>query len=187
MLLAGHLVVGGVREVEQHQHRDIAHLAHAAHHDARVGLLAHAHVDHRSQRGVEVDLVAVFELAQALHALRLHGVENELHAPDQAAVFGEDGVDHAPDRPTLARRSCTVTQAGTLELDQVVPLGVVAGRHQRLAAFALVERHAQVFVGKELGAHAPRFPARHRPRSPPRSRWPTPSRSPDLRTCCSGW
>ena len=93
MLLTRHLVVRGVRQVKQDQHRDVAGFAHAAHHDARVGLTAHAHLDHRSQRSVEVDLVAIFELADALHPLGLHGIQNEFHAADQTAVLAQDAID----------------------------------------------------------------------------------------------
>jgi hypothetical protein len=72
VVLASHAFVGGLRQIQQHQHGNVARPAHAAHHDARVGLAPHALRHHRIERGIQVDLVAVLQLAQALHALRLH-------------------------------------------------------------------------------------------------------------------
>jgi len=97
----------------------------------------------------------------ALDALRLHGVEQELHAMDLALVLGGDVVDHLQ----IARLGALFLHRGpgrALQLDLVVPLGIMEGLGQRLLAFHLVvglaaALVADVLVGIELGAEHPDF------------------------------
>ena len=179
VFLVLHLLVGGFGQVEQHQDREVARLAHAAHHDARVGLVAEADVDEAGDRRVDVDLVAVLQLADALHALRLHRVEQELHAVDLALVLGGDVVDDLQ----VAGLGALFQHRGpgrTLQLDLVVPLGIVEGVGHRLLAFQLVEacRRSRRRCPRRETARcpAPRFPRHRRRRSRRRPRWPSPSR-----------
>ena len=134
VFLVLHLLVGGFGQVEQHQDREVAGLAHAAHHDARVGLVAQADVGEAGDRRVDVDLVAVLQLADALHALRLHRVEQEFHAMDFALVLRGDGVDDLQ----VAGLGALFQHRGpgrALELDLVIPFRVVEGIGHRLLAF----------------------------------------------------
>ena len=156
VVLPAHLLVGGLRQVQQHHHRNVAHLAHRAHHDARVGLLPHADVDHGADGGVDVHLVAVFQLADARHALRLQGIEQELEAADGALVLRGDIVDQLQ----IAGLGALLQHRGpgrTFELDLVIPLRVMVGLGNRLLAFQFVERLAHVLVGEEFGAQHPDF------------------------------
>ena len=89
-------------------------------------------------RGVDVDLVAVLQLADALHALRLHGVEQEFHAMDFALVLGGDVVDQLQ----IAGLGALFQHRGpgrTFELDLVIPFRVMEGLGHRLLAFQFVE------------------------------------------------
>ncbi len=164
LLILGHacyFLVGGFGQVQQHQDGEVPGLAHAAHHDARVRLIAQADVGEAGDGGVDVDLVAVLQLADALHALGLHGVQQELHAVDFPLVPGGDGVD---DRQ-VAGLGALLQHRGpgrTLQLDLVVPLGIVEGVGHRFLAFQLVEGLAvalvaDVLVGEQLGAQHPDF------------------------------
>ena len=86
----------------------------------------------------------------------LHGIQNEFHATDQAAVLAQDAIDQrrvTRFRSTLLHRR----PSGALELDHVVPLTVMHGRQHGFTTFALVEGHAQVFIGEQLGAQHPDF------------------------------
>ena len=161
ILLAMDDFVGGLGQVEQHQDREIAGFPDRPHHDARVRLIAHADVDETLDGGVDVDLVAVFQLADALHALRLHGIEQELHAVDFAFVLGGDVVDqlHLALLGALFQHG---RPGRTFELDLVIPFRVMERVGDGLLAFQFVETLAvalvaDVFVGKQFGAQYPDF------------------------------
>ena len=151
---AGDLVVGRFRQIDQQQHRDVAHLAHVADVDARIGHLAALQVDHRAHRGVEIDLVTVFLLAQPLHALRLQCLDEEFQPRHQRLVTRDDRLDVG----RIARLDALLQQrapARPFELDLVVPLRVVMRFGCRLTAFAGVPGRAVVV--EQLGAQHPDF------------------------------
>jgi hypothetical protein len=88
--------------------------------------------------GVDVDLVAVLQLADALHALGLHGVQQELHAVDFPLVLAGDVVDELQ----VALLGALFQHRGpgrALQLDLVVPLGIVEGVGDGFLALQLVE------------------------------------------------
>ncbi len=89
----GHRFVGGFGKVQQHHHRQVAVLDDIAHGDARIGLLAHADRNHGVDGGVDVDLVAVFHVAHALHAFRCQQVDDLLDAVRDRLVFRENILD----------------------------------------------------------------------------------------------
>ena len=153
ILLAAHLVVRRLRHVEQDHHRQVAQVALVAHHDPRVGLLTHADVDHRAHGGIDVQLVAVLDPADALHALRDHRLDQELQARDHRLVVVDDLLDElelAELGPALQHRH----PARALELNLVVPLVVVVGVGDRLPPFQLVDGLA-LLVEPELGGQHP--------------------------------
>ena len=116
----------GLGQVEQHQHREIAYLAHNADVNTRVRRLAHADVNHGADRGVKINLVAVFLAAYALYAFRLHGVDDVPQARGHGPVIGEYAVDVRGITPLL-----TLFQhrhpVGAMQLHRIVPFLIVIG------------------------------------------------------------
>jgi hypothetical protein len=106
-----------------------------------IGLLAHADVDHRAHCGVDVEFVAVFQTANALHALRDHRLDEILQARDHRLVV----VMIFSITVQFAQLGMTFQHGGParpFELDLVIPLVIMIPVGDRLAAFQFVDGDA---------------------------------------------
>mmetsp|Transcript_38692 Transcript_38692/g.90447 ORF Transcript_38692/g.90447 Transcript_38692/m.90447 type:complete len:917 (+) Transcript_38692:6677-9427(+) len=155
VVLPAHLVVARLGQVQQHHHRQVALAALVAHHDAGVGLLAHADVDHGAHGRIDVQLVTVFDPADALHALRDHGADQELQARHHRLVLVLDLLDQRQ----IAQRRLALQHrhpARALQLNLIVPLVVMHRVGHGRSAFQRIDAHA-FLVEVELARQHPDF------------------------------
>ena len=147
-------LVGGLGQVEQDQHCQVAHVAGDANVDAGVRHDAAADVDHGPHRGVEVQFLPLLVATAAHHPLGLEGVDQVADARGQGAVAGQQFIHRRRVAQTLAALQ-DGGPIGPVELHLMIPFLIVAGVGDRLLALRLVVADAQVLVGKELGPQDP--------------------------------
>ncbi len=140
-----HPVVGRLGKVHQQQDREVTNLQAGTDTDARIGLHAHADIDHGTHGGIQVNLIAVLHLALPHHALGLDRLDEMLEPPHQRLVALDHGINirRVTEFWTLLQQGGPVR---TLELSLIIPFVVVEWRGDRYLAFLFVESGAVVLV-----------------------------------------
>ena len=149
-------VVGRGRQVHQHDHRQIAQVPRNTDIYPRIGHDAAPDIDHRTHRGIDIELVSILVTSLAHDALRLQRVDQVPDAARDRFVFFENLVHQRRILAPLA----ALDHGGPFrprQLYLVIPLVVVKRLGHGLDAFRFIVTDAVVLVGKQLGRQHPDF------------------------------